>query len=462
MNTNKLNRRIILLLFCCMISFVSCRKFLDKKITNGITTPTQLSDLQALLDEALGLNESITPVYGEASSDDYFLNPDYKTVLDKNPLLKNVYIRRPYEYSFQNDWSKAYLEIYNANYCLDMIKAIPASTDNRNQWDNVYGSALFMRAYYFLLLTWEYAKAFDREASSRDLGIVLRLTSDFNVPSQRSSVKQCYDQIVNDVMESVGHLPDFPVHVYRPSKWAAYGLLARTYLSMRQYDSAYKYADECLKLRSDLMDFNGDKDVKPLGGKYPFSKFNKETIYYTGRSGWVVAALSAANYMFIDSGLVKSYEENDLRKTAFFSLVKGNYTFTGSYSQNATNFTGIATDEIFLIRAECAARLNNIKEALFDLNTLLASRYKSGSFLPLEILTKEGLIDRILLERRKELISRNLRWMDLKRLNKENKSIVLVRVYEGNTYTLQPNANYYALPLPTDIIKLAQIQQNDE
>jgi hypothetical protein len=51
--------------------------------------------------------------------------------------------------------------------------------------------------------------------------------------------------------------------------------------------------------------------------------------------------------------------------------------------------------------------------------------------------------------------------MDIKRLNKENANIVLVRKIEGQAYTLQPNANYYALPLPADVIKASGIPQNE-
>ncbi len=45
-------------------------------------------------------------------------------------------------------------------------------------------------------------------------------------------------------------------------------------------------------------------------------------------------------------------------------------------------FGGIATDEIYFIKAECAARSGNKDEALDVLNTLLAKRYKNGTFKP--------------------------------------------------------------------------------
>jgi hypothetical protein len=50
--------------------------------------------------------------------------------------------------------------------------------------------------------------------------------------------------------------------------------------------------------------------------------------------------------------------------------------------------------------------------------------------------------------------------MDIKRLNKEGRNIVLRRFLNGNTYTLEPNAAYYALPIPTDIVEITGIPQN--
>lgn len=67
----------------------------------------------------------------------------------------------------------------------------------------------------------------------------------------------------------------------------------------------------------------------------------------------------------------------------------------------------------------------------------------------------------ILTERRKELLFRDLRWMDLKRLNKEPAyETMLIRTFNGVTYTLKPNDPRYALPLPRNVINLTGMSQN--
>jgi hypothetical protein len=90
----------------------------------------------------------------------------------------------------------------------------------------------------------------------------------------------------------------------------------------------------------------------------------------------------------------------------------------------------------------------------------MVKRWESGTFVPFTASAPAEALNIILTERRKELIDRGLRWIDLKRFNLEGANIVLTREMKGETYTLQPNANYYALPLPADIIKATGIPQN--
>ncbi|HMR85807.1 MAG TPA: RagB/SusD family nutrient uptake outer membrane protein, partial [Niabella sp.] len=136
--------------------------------------------------------------------------------------------------------------------------------------------------------------------------------------------------------------------------------------------------------------------------------------------------------------------------------------FKGSYAQSTSNFSGLATDEIWLIFAECLARrgYSGLEAATSNLNHLLKHRYNKDSFVSLAYNDIGDLLNRILSERRKELLFRGIRWSDIKRLNKEGQNIILTRVFEGNTYTLLPNANYYALPIPHTLVEDFGLEQN--
>ena len=123
-----------------------------------------------------------------------------------------------------------------------------------------------------------------------------------------------------------------------------------------------------------------------------------------------------------------------------------------SYAGSVFPFTGLATDELFLTRAECYARDSNSSAALADLNTLLRHRFASGTFIPVSAPSPAAALDSILLERRKELPFRGLRWTDLRRLNLDGANITIHRSLNGTPYTLSPNSNLYTLPIPPDVL----------
>lgn len=447
----------ILCIFLILL-ITSCKKFLDKKQDNSLAVPSSLADLQALLDFSLYMNTQLTPSFGEASADDYFL-PD--ALYNALPVeQQGIYTWNRVPYSFQNDWSKAYLPVYNANFCLEQLQNIAVTASNEENYKNVKGSALFFKSYNYLNLLWVYAKAYDTATAATDLGIALRNSSDFNSPSIRSSVQASYNEVITLAKQSIPLLPVYPVHLLRPSKMAAYGLLARAYLSMRMYDSAYVYANACLALKSDLINYNADTDISgSITANVPFKKLNKETIFYTEMNG--LAAIHRTSSGKIDTMLYAQYNANDLRKTAFFRPNSGYYQFKGSYAGSGTLFfTGLAVNEMLLIRAEANARAGRVTDAMNDLNTLMVKRWKNTVTYPsFTASTPAEAVSIILTERRKEMLMHGLRWMDIKRLNKEGAAIVLKRVVAGQTYTLQPGASYYALPLPIDIIDQG-IQQN--
>ncbi|GAA4196164.1 RagB/SusD family nutrient uptake outer membrane protein [Pedobacter jeongneungensis] len=440
------------------IVFTGCKKYLEVKSDAKLVIPKSLSDVQGLLDDANLMNIRISPSFGEASSDDYFLPlASYNAIVLR---AQEAYIWKATPYRFQNDWSIAYTAIYNANLSLELLDKIDRTPANASAYGNAKGSALFYRAYYFLMLTNQYGLAYDESSSNNDLGIVLRLTSNFNTPSVRSSVSECYGQVINDATTALSLLPDYPQHVMRPSKGACNALLSRCYLYMHKYDLALKYTLDALKLNNKLMDFNGDTDLLALSSAVPVKKFNKETIWYSELTSNF--GTTAAARVRIDSNLYASYAANDLRRAAFFKAAAPYQQFKGNYSASATfYFAGFATDELYLTSAECKAWQNDLTGAMEDLNKLLKTRWKNTvTFVPVSANNRTDALLKIRQERRKELLMRGLRFGDVKRYNKEGANIVLQRIIDKQRFSLPSDSRYYALPLPTDIIELTGMPQN--
>jgi starch-binding outer membrane protein, SusD/RagB family len=164
----------------------------------------------------------------------------------------------------------------------------------------------------------------------------------------------------------------------------------------------------------------------------------------------------------VDTTLLASYAPNDLRRPVYYKHISGDsFYLKGSYAGSVFPFSGLATDELYLIRAECSARAGFTGNALTDLDSLMSNRLLAGTFTGYLVGNAAAALDTILVERRKELAFRGIRWSDLRRLNKEGRNITLTRNLNGMLYTLAPNSNLYTLPIPPDVLSFNPgMQQN--
>jgi tetratricopeptide (TPR) repeat protein len=437
-----------------ILGFIGCKKnWLDQKPDKNLTVPSTLTDFEAMLDFETMYHSPLT--FGDVASDghyptDAFFNimPDFK---------KNAFTwtrdRSNINVSF---WVNPYSTVFYANVVLEGLQKIkPQFTSDVTQFNRIMGTALFQRARVFFEMAQIWAPPFDLNSSSTDLSIPLRLESDINLPSKRSTVKQTYEQVIADLNKALPLLPSMPEYKNRASKAAVFGELARVYLSMQDYSSARSYADSCLKIYNALINFNTLPQNVNFIGAY---NTNKEVIFHETQA----ENSSIPSKDIIDTSLYNRYDNNDLRKSIYFKKSGSTYVFKGNYFNSAGQlFTGLATDEIYLIRAEGFAREGNKNAALSDLNTLLQTRWKTNLFVPITASTADDALAIILSEREKELIFRGLRWMDLRRLNREprfKKTIIHKAI--GQTWTLEPNSYKYTFPIPDDIIQYSGMRQN--
>lgn len=442
----------LILIGCLLILLSSCEKFLDEKPNKNLAIPSKLIDFQALLDNSTFLN-TVDGASSEISAGDFYLsNADY---LGLNNFYRNLYTwqRKEVFPDELNEWFLNYRIVYRANTVINALEK-PQNFDDPAVAKNIIGQAYFYRAKAFLQTLYVWSNAYDKELSKSELGIPLRLNTDFNEPSKRETVELGYQQVINDLLKSIDNLPINNIHVMRPSKVAAYGLLARTYLSMRDYSNAKKYADSSLSLKSTLLDFN----ILNATANFPVPQFNPEVLHSTVIPSYPIINNSRAKIAPI---IMNMFEANDLRKSVLFKINSdGSYGFKGSYDGSASLFSGVAVNEVLLIRAECLAREGKLSDALIDLNKLGVKRFKAGLYKNKESLNQEQVITWVLNERRKELIFRGLRWMDIKRLNKEGAGISLSRTVDNKDYKLNANSSGFALPLPDNLLILTSMEQN--
>lgn len=456
MNHN-INSRSIWTIITAVFVLTSCgEEWLEVRSDKKRVVLQRVSDVQALLDNSSTMNEAVNPSLGEVSSDLYFITDTRYNALT-NMEQRNAYTWEVdiYEGASSSNWSRPYRQILYANLALEALETVEDKNRYPDAVNNTAGSALFFRSWAFYQLAQLFCVPFNAETARSDLGIPVRLDSDINVRSVRSSVYDTYMQINNDLVKAIPLLPEKPQVPTRPSKAAAYALMAKLQLEMADYSKAAAYADSCLLLHGALIDYN----TIDLEKAYPFSLFNDEVIFHTTMVSSAMFS-RASNYM-IDPDLFNAYDDNDLRKAAFFKANGDAWTFKGNYTGNTRYFSGIASDEVYLISAEAYTRSRDLETARDRLTTLLAHRYSGHSYGIPPISDEVGLMKFIINERKKELLFRGIRWADLRRFNKEKEfETTLYRMVDGRSYELPPNDKRYVLPIPDEVVLLTGIAQN--
>lgn len=452
--------KYIPLLFSIIQYTTGCSKqdFLDVKPNSSIVIPNTVSDLRGMLDYTTVFTNS--PGLGEIATDNYYLLfPDWQA-LSFTERSSHTWEADLYGNLRQvNDWNIPWQQILYCNIVLEQLDKNPPRNTDLAEWQNIRGSALFCRAWAYAALLQHFAPAFDSATMSTDLGVPLRTNTDVHQYLQRASLQAGYDQVFRDLTEAVPLLGKTAPAVAknRPSCPAAYALLARTCLFTRQFQRAAGYADSCLGLYNVLIDYNSIS----ASAVTPFDRSNAESIYFCQALNDYSILFASSATVLADTTLYRSYATNDLRRSLFFRTISSSSIgYKRGYGGTVLAFTGLATDEVLLIRAEAQARLGNTAAAMYDLNTLLVKRWKTGTYTPLSAISPADALAKILAERRKELPWRGLRWLDLKRFNKEGYNITLTRNLNGQSYSLAPNSPRYVFAIPSDEIALSGITQN--
>jgi len=435
----------------------SCsRDFLDTKPSTSLVVPHTLEDFRQLLD--YGNMAYSVPDRGEVQADDYFITDevfemysgwggDYSVFINSYIWAEDIYGTEEGAVS----WTNSYQKVFYANVVLDGLKGLEGQRDNA-EYRRIKGSAYFFRALGFYHLSQLFAPVYREETAGSEMGLPLPLSSDVNEPIKRRSVQETYDRILADLVESVKLLEGVQVDYSRPSRAAALALRAKVCLGMGRYSDAGNAASLALADYNDLTDYN-ISDVRDYRKVIFLGYFNPASFINSHR---VSDAL-------IDTALYASYGDVDLRKTVHFTIgAAGRPIKRQLYGlSGTTSFCGLDTDELFLIRAECAARSGEVGHALDDLNHLLKHRYKSDGFVQRTAADKEEALGMILEERRKELVLRGVRWSDLRRFNRDGAGIALRRLIAGREYRLEPSSPRWVYPIPTDEIRTSGIAQNN-
>jgi tetratricopeptide (TPR) repeat protein len=436
---NTVNISFLLLI---LVLNTGCEEFLDAKPELSLAIPEKLSEFQAILDaEPRQLNYA--PKTPLISSDEMLLGDAALARMQHEDICAYRWEGDFYAVDdYGVDWTFGYQPIYYSNVVLDgLLEFSPSNEAERTIALELEATARFHRAWSHFQLLQVYAPPFTPANPSLP-GIPGRYSADINLATGIQGQDEVYRFILDDLELAYEALPEIADLKTRPSKWAVEAFRSRIHLQMQDYPAAMEASSRALKISGSLMDY---RTLSPQGA-YFFPRFNPEVIFHANQA---TTGYTFYREQWVDPVLYSLYDSVDLRKTILFreSRVAGRYNFVSRYSGDFQDWGGLAVDEVLLDRAEAAARLGREELALADLNLLLENRYAEG-FTPLDLKGKE-LLKRIIEERRKELVFRGIRWMDLRRLNQDPEfAVTLRRTVAGKEYILLPQGEGYTFPIP--------------
>lgn len=433
---------------------MACSDFLDIE-PKGEAIPQTVDDYAYILNfPDLMKGGETYPLY---LTDDVYLPDVADNEMVPGLNVKERYIQRLY--TFDKDvfgesvsdalWIAAYQRIFYSNVVINRVMNATHGTDERKR--AIRATALAERAFEYLNLVSVYGKHYDPTTAQTDLGVPLITEDDITQTNlKRATVAQIYDLAEDDLKTAVNDLPYKAVpNVFKFTKSGARGVLARLYLYQGKYKEALECADSVLAKNDFLLDLSTCQVVDYHGfiGRtdVPSKDDNKENVLI--RLSPYVYGLS--DEVFGSDELMALFTANDMRRQLFFgdsiySTVFEKPLWRPWFEQNL----GVTTPEMYLIAAECEARVGSVGRAMNLLNKLRDNRIVGNT--PLVAANKDEALKLVLDERRREFALTGLtRFIDLKRLNLDSRfAKTITHVVDGKVLTLPPNDPRWALPIP--------------
>lgn len=358
-------------------------------------------------------------------------------------------------------WKTAYKGVFNANALIEGARTATSKEFTAAYRKRVMGEALAVRAmsYFYLVNLFE--------------KIPLALSIDFNdtktLPSSGPDV--VYKQIISDLEEAAGYLSESydgnNTERIRINKWYVKAMLARVGLFTKNYDMAYRYANEVIGQTQlfKLEDLNSAFGISSREVIFQLKQINISNLRGNATpEGHVLTG------KYLTPLLMNAFEAGDNRKTAWtYQIIATPYTPAGfspaKYKINAINmaFGGFRSEyyvvmrlaEMYLIRAEAnlGRSAANKNSTIDDLNEI---RRRAGLGNLPYTLTDQQVTDTLAHERRMELFAEwGHRWLDLKRTNKA------AEVLSQVSYKQPWSVHQLLFPIPPDEILWGnQLSQN--
>ena len=336
-------------------------------------------------------------------------------------------------------WKSPYIVIGRANRIIAAAEggALSDAAEAKATIDQYAAEAKVLRALAHFDLVRIYGKPYTEDQGA-SLGVPLVTeVLESNAKPARSTVAEVYTQVVKDLTEAISSnalaTETEPGYV---SVWGAKAILSRVYLNMGDYANALSVAEDIIKnsgaalwtrdqyfkawdastpneseflFRLNVAGSTDSNDLNGIGNLQQRDGYKEMVATKKFVDMLTSDPKDVRNDMFLPATAPKEVATYGTNKV-FLNKLRGQ----GGNLRNVTIVPIIRLSEVYLTAAECAFRNNDKTKAVEYLNDLVKNRTTTvASLATVDNIT----LERILIERRKELIGEGQRYFDALRNN---------------------------------------------
>ena len=336
-------------------------------------------------------------------------------------------------------WKSPYIVIGRANRIIAAAEggALSDAAEAKATIDQYAAEAKVLRALAHFDLVRIYGKPYTEDQGA-SLGVPLVTgVLESNAKPARSTVAEVYTQVVKDLTEAISSnalaTETEPGYV---SVWGAKAILSRVYLNMGDYANALSVAEDIIKnsgaalwtrdqyfkawdastpneseflFRLNVAGSTDNNDLNGIGNLQQREGYKEMVATKKFVDMLTSDPKDVRNDMFLPATAAKEVATYGTNKV-FLNKLRGQ----NDNLRNVTIVPIIRLSEVYLTAAECAFRNNDKTKAVEYLNDLVKNRTTTEASLA----TVDNItLERILIERRKELIGEGQRYFDALRNN---------------------------------------------
>lgn len=453
-----------------ILSITACKKSFLEVIPAGKLVASTTADYSLLLNSInlLNIDASAQVFMGDevAAIDPYFTSA---------PLRNQAAFRWEPDLYLPTEDAKEMASpmgsIYQYNKIINEVPNSTGGTDAEKL--SVAAEAMAGRAWTYFLLINYYGKPYNASTAANDPGYPIVTATDVTATTfTRATVQEVYDFIIKDLTTAIPNLPAQITYRTRMSKAAGEAILGKVYMFMGRFTDALPmlnaaFADMTnqatpVRLYDYNVEFAAGGTFLPIsttaGPTVPNLPNFYESLYSKQFSNPNI------NELVISPQTVALYDSTDLRLKFFsntLSFSSTTYTVPGLFRRWGFFNTqyGFQVPDLYLLRAECKCRTNDLAGAKADVEALRVNRMPAVKApIPATIASQQiPLLKFILDERVREFAMQGARWFDMRRLSVDplfSSTTYTHTLYSatGSTTTFELKPERFTLRFPQKIV----------